>query len=176
MKKSLATLWLATSLALSWAPKANAQVDKNSDETQHQIENVFNQQQNVDSNDTISFEDAKSLAENQQLIEEIMNNEKMQELINKYWEEQVRQALEELLSSDKTENVIEYLLSDQKIQRALEEWDWDALSQRMLHILRFYYWVNTLGKLSMLILSTIFLIYSIRDLKWWHYVIGKRKK
>ena len=175
MKKTLATLWLAWMLALS--PKAQAEITPKTEETKKDLIEAVTTEQATPEEDwkTISFEEVKALHENQQLVEEIMSNENMQKIINEYWEEQVRQALEELVSSEEMEDVIEYLLSDQKVQRALEKWDWDALSQRMLHILRVYYGANMISKISLTILSILFFMYSIRDLKWWHYVIGKKR-
>jgi len=175
MKKTLATLWLAWMLALS--PKAQAEITPKTEETKKDLIEAVTTEHTTPEDDgkTISFEEVEALHENQQLVEEIMSNEKMQEIINKYWEEQVRQALEEIVSSEETEEVIEYLLSDQKVQRALEKWDWEALSQRMLHILRAYYGVRMLGIVSITVLSVLFLIYQIRDIKWWHYVIAKKK-
>lgn len=175
MKKTLATLWLAWMLALS--PKAQAEITPKTEEIKKDLIEAVMTEQSTSQEDgqTISFEEAQKSHEQQQLIEEIMSTEKMQEIINKYGEEQVRQALEELVSSEDTEGVVEYLLSDQRVQRALEKWDWDALAQRMLHILRVYYGVRMLSKLSITILGVLLMIYQIRDLKWWHYVIGKRK-
>lgn len=173
MKKLLTTLWVAWMLA--WSPSANAQIDSTRVETNEDLVEVMSKQnKSSEEAKTISFEDAKDLQE-QLLFEELLEVERFHELVNEYGEEQVREALKELLSSEETEEVVKYLLSDQKIQRALEKWDWDALSQRMLHILRVYYGANMISKISLTILSILFFMYSIRDLKWWHYVIGKKR-
>lgn len=129
MSKTVQTLWLAASLALSWATKANAQVNKNSDETQHQIENAFKQQKNINSNDTISFEDAKTLYENQQFFEEVLNDKKIQYLINEYWEDEVKQIINEFITNEDTKKVIEMALWDDNIQKAIKEWDTEKVEK-----------------------------------------------
>ena len=84
MKKTLTTLWLAASLALYWVPKANAQINKNSDETQHKIENVFKDQQRVDPKNTITFEEAQNLSQDTIKIQDIKNILKDKEFVNKF--------------------------------------------------------------------------------------------
>ena len=164
MKKLLTTLWLIW--MLSWSPKAQAGITPKTEETKKDLIEAITTEQATPEEDgkTITFQEAQKTQE-QQLFEEIMENEKVQELINEYWQEEIEKTIREMINSEETKEVIDYLLSDQRIQRALKEWDWKAFSQRMLNILRVYYGVKIINKIFLIILGIMGWIYWIKTLK-----------
>lgn len=155
MKKLLTTLWLAWMLA--WSPNANAQVDSTRTEINEDLVEVITKQQDLSETDektTISWEDVKSLQENKQLIEEIMNDEKIQELMNEYWEEEVQQIITTIATDKDTKKVIEEALKDENIQKALQEWDREGVEKWVQEITeKVYYWLDKVW--SIMLLSTV---------------------
>ena len=131
MKKTLATLWLAWMLALS--PKAQAEITPKTEEIKKDLIEAVTTEQSTSQEDgqTISFEEAQKLKEWQQLFEEIVENEKIQELINEYWQEEVERTISEILTSKDAQELIKKLLEDEKIQKALEKWDEEAVIKRV---------------------------------------------
>ena len=112
MKKSLTTLWLVASLALSWAPKANAQVNDTIDEAQHKIVNVFKDQQNVDPKNTITFEEAQNISQDTINIQDIKDLLKDKEFVNKFINTECVKELLKVNNLNKydVEKMIEYIL------------------------------------------------------------------
>ena len=152
MKKTLATLWLAWMLA--WSPSANAQIDSSKNETKKDLVEVMAKEQAALEEDgkTISFEDVKVLQENQwQLIEEIMKDEKIQELINEYWEEEVQQIITEIITNKDTKEVIEKALKDENIQKALQDWNREGVEKWVQKISEeIYYWLGKVRELKLI--------------------------
>ena len=147
MKKSLATLWLVAWLAVSWAPKANAQIDKNSNETQHQIENVFNQQKNENSNDTILYKDAMNLSwvedityeelisslKDSEFIDELLNNENFKNYVKEYNynKEELKKIINDTITNEETMNLIENTIKDESTKDMIRNWDLEALQKKV---------------------------------------------
>ena len=131
MNKTLAMLWLAGTLALS--PKAQAGITPKTEETKKDLIEAVTTEQATSQEDgqTITFEEAQKLHEQQQLMEEIMENEKIKELINEYWQEEVERTISEILTSKDAQELMKKLLEDEKIQKALEKWDEEAVTKRV---------------------------------------------
>lgn len=135
MKKTLATIWLAWMLAMS--PKAPSQTSSKIEERKKDLVEAMTQQQTAPGEGkTITFQEAQKLQEQQKLMEEIMNNEKIQGLINEYWQEEVEKAISEIITSKDGNELMEKLLEDEKIQKALEEWDEEAVTKRVEEIVK----------------------------------------
>lgn len=131
MKKLLTALWLIW--MLSWSPKAQAGITPKTEETKKDlIEAIITEQATPEKDGkTITFQEAQKLHEQQQLMEEIMENEKIKELINEYWQEEVERTISEILTSKDAQELMKKLLEDEKIQRALEKWDEEAVTKRV---------------------------------------------
>jgi len=134
MKKTLATLWLAWMLALS--PKAQAGVSPKIEETKKDLIEAVIQGED---GKTVTIQESQKSQE-QQLFEEIMENEKIQELINEYWQEEVEQVIQEIIKNEKTQEIIEESLKDKDIQKALEEWDQEGVEKWVQKIAKKYHW------------------------------------
>lgn len=122
MKKILETLWLVWLLA--WSPNANAWVEATTAEANKNLIEVVSQGQDSPKDDykTISFEAAQELQNNQKLMEAIMSNEKIQKIMQEYWQEGVKQAINWILTNKAINNVINSL-KDEKVQQSIEEWN-----------------------------------------------------
>ena len=122
MKKTLTTLWLAASLALSWAPKANAQIDKNNDETQHKIENVFTKSGKEAQNfmqDTTNIQEIKNLLKDEEFVRKLTNDERIKPLLKEYNlnEKDVEKFIEDIINSDVAIWVIKENLKNKDINK-----------------------------------------------------------
>ena len=117
MKKLLETLWLVW--MLMWSPSANAWVDTTRVETNKNLVETMVQEQTTSDNDeqTITLEEAQKLQEQQKLIEEIMGDEKIQELINEYWEEEVEKMVKDIITNKNTVKILKKALDDKKNTR-----------------------------------------------------------
>ena len=159
MKKLLETLWLVW--MLMWSPSANAWVDTTRVETNKNLVETMVQEQTTSDNDeqTITLEEAQKLQEQQKLIEEIMGDEKIQELINEYWEEEVEKMVKDIITNKNTVKILKKALDDKKIQKALQEWDEEYVTWKLQKLCRHYYglkYVWELGRNAFVILSVIF--------------------
>lgn len=154
MKKKLLALWVAWLLA--WSPNAHAQIDSTKVETnKNLIEAVAKEKTSTDSSvKVINFEDAKR---QQELFEKVMKNEKIQELIDEYWQEEVEEMVNQIIANEDIQSVIEDALKDEKIQKAFEEWDQEAVSKRVEEILKEanepWFWVNVVSRLWTVIIA-----------------------
>lgn len=130
MKKRLAVLWVAWLLA--WWPNADAQIDSTKIETNKDLIETINQNKSENWSNIISFEDAKRFQEQKEFSERILKNEKIQELIEEYWQESVEKIVNEIIINEININedikeLIETALKDGDIQKALEEWNEENL-------------------------------------------------
>ena len=139
MKKRIVTL--ATLGIMAWWPKAQTQLDyTKADTNKNLVSAVTNERtSDKDSTRTISFEDAKKLQENKELIKIIMKNEKVQKLVNEYQEEGIEKILGELLTdrefvkdmsdlleNENTRKTLE-VLSDDSSQQLTEQYWWESI-------------------------------------------------
>lgn len=162
MKKTLATIWLAWMLVMS--PKAPSQTSSKIEERKKDLVEAMTQQQTApEEGKTITFQEAQKLQEQQKLMEEIMNNEKIQGLINEYWQEEVERTISEIFTNEDSQELIEKLLEDEKIQQALKEWDQEAVTKRVEEIIqkhkKWTFWMQVVDKLPTAVCSTILWIY-----------------
>ena len=135
MKKKLATLWVAWMLAVS--PNAHAKTTIQTNERKKDLVEAFssNQTKYENKTDTISYEDAKWLIEQQQLIDRIKQDEKIQDLIKEYWEEEIDKMIEEIVTSQEVKDVIEEAVKDNDVKKALEKWDKEKLLKSLTRFL-----------------------------------------
>ena len=87
---------------LSWSPKAQAGITPKTEETKKDLIEAITTEQATPEEDgkTVTFQEAQELQEQSQLIEEIMGNEKVQELINEYWQEEIEKTIREMINSE----------------------------------------------------------------------------
>ena len=106
MNKLLTTFWLAWMLA--WSPSGNAQVDSTRAEINENLVEIMTKEQETLEEDetTISFEGAKKMQE-QQFFERIMNDEKIQELVKKYWQKKMETIVNLAISHESTLELFE---------------------------------------------------------------------
>lgn len=150
MKKTLATLWLAWMLA--WSPSANAQIDSSKNEIKKDLLETMVQDKAEpgEYGKTISFENAEKSYETQQLFEEVMKDEKIQELISEYWQEEVEKTVSEIITSKEGKKIMEKILEDEKVQKALEEWDHESVEKRVQEIAEeILYWFEKVREIKL---------------------------
>ncbi len=129
MNKKLLTVWVAWLLTL-W-PNANAGINSTKLDTNKDLNEALTKEQTTseDSTSTITFEEAKKLAEQKELYERIINNKEIQEIIKEHWEEEVKKVIIELLTNEGTQTIIDDALKNEDIQKALEEWNQEELQK-----------------------------------------------
>ena len=129
MNKKLLTVWVAWLLTL-W-PNANAGINSTKLDTNKDLNEVLAKEQTTseDSTSTITFEEAKKLAEQKELYERIINNKEILEIIKEHWEEEVKKVIIELLTNEGTQTIIDDALKNEDIQKALEEWNQEELQK-----------------------------------------------
>ena len=122
---------------LAVSPNAHAKTTIQTNETKKDLVEAFssNQTKYENKTDTISFEDAKWLIEQQQLIERIKQDEKIQDLIKEYWEEEIDKMIEEIVASQEVKDVIEEAVKDNDVKKALEKWDKEELLNSLTRFL-----------------------------------------
>lgn len=142
MKKRLITLWVAWLLA--WAPNANAEINSTKEGTNKDlIETISNDQtSSPDSSSTISFDEAKKLKENQELIEKLLGNENIQELIAEYWEEDVKTIINEIIKNGDVDEIINKALDNDDLKKAIEEWNDEEVTKILQEIIDDFYHVR----------------------------------
>ena len=162
MKKRLAVLWVAWLLA--WWPSADAQIDSTKIETNKDLADAMNQNKS-EGWKTISFEDARRLQEQKKLSERILKNEKIQELVEKYWQENIEKIINEIIInevniSEDTKELIEKTLKDENIQKALEEWNEKDLAEFVEEVVKDFdmqsRWLKVIDKVCFGIIFVVF--------------------
>lgn len=162
MKKRLATLWVAWLLA--WWPNANAQTNSTRIETNKNLADTISQNKSENWR-TISFEDAKRLQEQKRLSERIIKNEKIQELVEKYWKENIEKIVNEIIINEinineDTKELIEKALKDENIQKALKEWNEEDLTQFVEEVTKDFdmqsRWLKVIDKVCFGIIFVVF--------------------
>ena len=167
MKKifvTLATLWV-----MAWSPNAHAQIDSTRAETKKDLVEVVSKQQVFQKTQwgTIDFEEVQKLHEQQNFIEEVMNNGKIQELVKIHWQEDVQKIINIILNDKECGEILEKLLNDKEIQKALDEWNKEELTKRFEKIMKNYHLKEALRELGALFYNVLLILIWIIWLKKW---------
>jgi len=139
MKKRLLTLWVAWLLA--WSPNTHAQIDSTKAEINKDLVEIVSKEQKTSKNQvkTITFEDAKKQQEQRQFFEKIMENKRIQDLIEEYWQEEVEEMVNQIITSDDTQSIIEDALKDEKFQKALEDGNEEEVAKLVKEFMKDFY-------------------------------------
>ena len=139
MKKKLLTLWVAWLLA--WSPNVHAGSDSLKTETNKNLIGAVttNKQDKSKEPTTISLEDGKKLVEQKEILEKVLNDEKVQAVIETYWQENIEKIIKEVINSSDTEKIVKKAMEDKEIQKALKEWNKEKFEELIRKIVKDYH-------------------------------------